>query len=1038
MFEIGIPFINYRIAFAQGGYLLLVFLLPLLWLVSFRSLAGLGRNRRIIALAMRSIVLFAFIVALAEIQVLKVSEKIAVYYLLDQSESIPQHQRQLMLDYVQREVVKHRNSERGDLAGVIIFGREALVEIQAFDEDLPSIGQIEGYRELETDATNLAAALRQAVASFPEDAAKRVVVVTDGNENLGSARSVAPTLAENGIGIDVVPIKLGERGEIVMDKMTLPNMVRKGQPVSSRIVLSNLGDEDVAGKLTVVRSVGDREQLLDERQVTLHPGKNMFLVEQDLNQSGVFTYKARFSPDDPRSDIMSENNETTAFTHVRGKGRILIIEDWEHPGRFDYLAGRLMENELEVDVVPSNNLFNSLAELQAYDCVILADVPRSSGETATTVTNFSDERIDMLVRNTEQMGCGLIMMGGPNSFGAGGWVNTEIEKAMPVDFQIKNSKIVPVGALVLMMHASEMEQGNYWQKVVGMEAVKALGPMDYCGCIHWENNTGNDAWLWNAPRGLFRVGENRRTMVARLNRMAPGDMPAFEPAMKMTLNALQGVKAAVKHVIVISDGDPVPPSPFTIAKFVKAKIQISTVAIGSHGPPSAGPMQKLATDTGGKFYVVTNPKALPRIYQREARRVARPLVYEPEDGVTPQVMDYHEIHGMTPQQLPPISGFVLTTVKDNPLVEVSIRSPKPAEPDNATILASWTFGLGRTAVFTTDAGNRWATEWTAWPEYDRFFTQMVRWAMRPVEENGTFLTSTNVRDGKVQIAITALDDESNVINLLDMTATAIAPDLTAFTVPIRQIAPGRYVGEFTTEKPGSYYLSVNPGMQDVEVNGVMQRRPRAQIVTGVNVAYSAEYRDRETNLALLHALAQTRPVGGESGTVADGDFTAEAMNDFLELDTFRHTLAKAISSQDIWPLCLLIGACMFFGDVFVRRVAVDWSWTEPVVQWIRTKLGRTVEEEPEGETRLERLRRRKEQVSGQMEERRAAARFEPMEEANLDEVVQEASAASTSIESPTETRTSNSIAPTVDEQDNYTARLMKAKKDALKNRDKRG
>jgi uncharacterized protein YktA (UPF0223 family) len=149
-------------------------------------------------------------------------------------------------------------------------------------------------------------------------------------------------------------------------------------------------------------------------------------------------------------------------------------------------------------------------------------------------------------------------------------------------------------------------------------------------------------------------------------------------------------------------------------------------------------------------------------------------------------------------------------------------------------------------------------------------------------------------------------------------------------------------------------------------------------------------------------------------------------------------LAKAISSQDIWPLCLLIGACMFFGDVFVRRVAVDWSWTEPVVQWIRTKLGRTVEEEPEGETRLERLRRRKEQVSGQMEERRAAARFEPMEEANLDEVVQEASAASTSIESPTETRTSNSIAPTVDEQDNYTARLMKAKKDALKNRDKRG
>ena len=70
------------------------------------------------------------------------------------------------------------------------------------------------------------------------------------------------------------------------------------------------------------------------------------------------------------------------------------------------------------------------------------------------MTNFSDDQIAVLVRNTQQMGAGLVMLGGPNSFGAGGWANTELEKAMPVDFQIKNAKVVPVGALVLMMHAS--------------------------------------------------------------------------------------------------------------------------------------------------------------------------------------------------------------------------------------------------------------------------------------------------------------------------------------------------------------------------------------------------------------------------------------------------------------------------------------------------------------------------------------------------------------------------------------------------------
>lgn len=1040
MVEIVIPFTNFKIAFAQFGYMALVLLLPFLWWLSFRSLSGLGKRRRIIALGLRTLVLLTFILALAEVQALRISDKVAVYYLLDQSESIPQEQRDLMLDYVHQEVTKHRNVDRGDLAGVIIFGRQALVEIPAYDENLPTIGKIEGFHELETDATNLAAAFRQAVASFPGDAAKRVVVASDGNENIDSARSVSPILAENGIGIDVLPIKLGKRGEIVMEKMTLPNAVRKGQPVSSRIVISNLGDRPVSGSLLVLRAVGDQESKVSERDVTLTPGKNMFVVEQDLKESGVFTYKARFMPADSSTDIMLENNETTAFTHVRGQGRILIIEDWEHQGRFRYLASRLRLNDLEVDVMQSNALFNSIPELQAYDCVILADVPRTSGETATSVTNFSDERVSMLVRSVEQLGCGLIMLGGPNSFGAGGWVNTELEKAMPVDFQIKNSKIVPVGALVLMMHASEMNQGNYWQKVVGMEAVKALGPMDYCGCIHWNDQTSTDGWLWNAPQGMARVGDMRETMVARLNRMTPGDMPAFEPAMKMTLNSLKGVNAAIKRVIVISDGDPIEPSPFTIAKFVNEKIQISTVAIGTHGNPAVGPMQKLATDTDGKFYVVTDPRALPAIYHREARRVARPLVYEPDGGVDPSVIDNHEIHGLRPQTMPNISGFVLTTVKDNPLVEVSIRSPSPAEPDNAAILASWTYGLGRTAVLTTDAGDRWATSWTGWEGYDQFFTQIVRWAMRPVDENGKFISSTDVKDGKVQIAVTALDDDNNVINLLDMSATAIAPDMTAFRVPIRQVAPGRYVGEFETDKPGSYYLSINPGMQETEVNGVKQLRPRAQIVTGVNVPYSAEYRDRETNMALLHSLAGTRPEGGKSGQVATGDFTPEAMNEFLDLDTFRHTLAKAISSQDVWPLCLLIGACVFFADVFVRRVAVDWTWAKPAIDWVAQKLGRReAEEDSTGDERLERLRQRKEQLASQMENRRATTRFEPDvadTSASLDEVVQDVSGGPAAPgQRPADTR--GSIAPTGDEKDSYTSRLLKAKRDALRDRDKR-
>ena len=95
------------------------------------------------------------------------------------------------------------------------------------------------------------------------------------------------------------------------------------------------------------------------------------------------------------------------------------------------------------------------------------------------------------------------MMGAPNGFGAGGWTNTPIEQAMPVDFQIKAAKIIPRGALVMMMHASEMAQGNFWQKKIAEEAMKALGPRDYCGVIHYDNQAATK-WLWKP--GMATVG----------------------------------------------------------------------------------------------------------------------------------------------------------------------------------------------------------------------------------------------------------------------------------------------------------------------------------------------------------------------------------------------------------------------------------------------------------------------------------------------------------------------------------------------------
>ena len=184
---------GWEIGFDKPWFLLLLGLLPILWVASFRSLAGLGPFRRIFALSFRSIVLLFFVLALAEVQLKRTSEKIAVVFVIDMSDSIPRETHDAAFEYVKQTVAKYRDQDRQDLAGVVVFGGLAKVDHQPIDEDIVAIGEsVVDW----TDSTNLADALKVAHALFTDEAAKRIVIVSDGNENIGDAKSVARMLRQ--------------------------------------------------------------------------------------------------------------------------------------------------------------------------------------------------------------------------------------------------------------------------------------------------------------------------------------------------------------------------------------------------------------------------------------------------------------------------------------------------------------------------------------------------------------------------------------------------------------------------------------------------------------------------------------------------------------------------------------------------------------------------------------------------------------------------------------------------------------------------
>ena len=143
-----------------------------------------------------------------------------------------------MIKYVRDEVHAHRRGK--DRAGVIVFGREAAIELPPFDDDLQMGSSIESL--FDPQATNIAAAMKLAQATFPEDAARRIVLVSDGNQNQGNALEQAQAVATAGIGIDVVPIRYHVRSDVAVERVILPSEVRLNQPFDLRVVLSNNND----------------------------------------------------------------------------------------------------------------------------------------------------------------------------------------------------------------------------------------------------------------------------------------------------------------------------------------------------------------------------------------------------------------------------------------------------------------------------------------------------------------------------------------------------------------------------------------------------------------------------------------------------------------------------------------------------------------------------------------------------------------------------------------------------------------------------
>ncbi len=860
---------SYMPRFAEPAWLILLVAVPFCIYLGLQ-IRSLTRGRKWTAVFLRAVIVTCVVLALAGTEIVRTSDRLAVFFLLDHSNSISESLRLAATQTIRNLCDAHMTDK--DEAGVIVFGGDASIELNV----APTLGLREVRSYVGGEQTDLAAALRLAMAAFPQGYMRRAVVLTDGNETRGSALEEVKQARTEDISVDVLPIHTGGQQEVRVREVSAPNQSNADEPFQLRIVVN--AEQSCSARLQVYQRAGERRHMLAPQDVNLQPGDNVFVVKQELAQAGFYEYEVAIESE---ADTMSENNVGRAFTTVYGEPSVLYVAG-EIQGN-EHLETALKAEGVDVTTIHPHKLPMSLAQLQNYDSVIMANV------SSTDITAGQLALLEAMVRD---LGIGLVMVGGPDTFGPGGYLDTPIERALPVSMDIKQRKIMPRGALALILHTCEIADGNVWAREIALASLNVLSAQDLMGALAYDWQ-GGDSWVFE----LQPVGDKSR-MRAAITKASThiGDMPDTQPTLALAYNGLVDVDASVKRAILISDGDPAAPLPRTLKAFAQAGIAVSTVCISPHSSSDQNMLKKVAKVTGGQYYYVTNPNNLPQIFTKEAAVVKRGMLIEEE--FVPQVLhDSELLQGLAETGLPPLLGYVVTMPKDTATLPLVSHKEDP-------VLAHWRYGLGKTAAYTSDATRRWAASWVDWEGFNRFWAQTVRWSLRELTPS-SFRVETKVADGPGggsvgHIRVDAVDEDGQFVNFLAPRGVVTSPEFGRREVELDQTAPGIYEGTFPVDESGVYMVNLTYTEEDGGTG---------MIPTGLAVDYSPEYENHTTNLPLLEAMAEA---GG--GTLMDDTDSP-----------FEHNLVASLSIEPVWPYLAALAACLLPLEIFVRRVMIPWG-----------------------------------------------------------------------------------------------------------------
>jgi Ca-activated chloride channel homolog len=841
----------------------LVLLLPLGLLA---SLSDLPRVQRALSTLIRAGLLLLLALALARPALRLDATRVSAVLLVDVSDSVSD----AGLDEARALVSKVQQARGDNDLRLVTFARRP--RAQALDATHPverAVARHGAGEPGERADSDLQAALQLSYGLVAPGHLRRVLLISDGKQTRGDLLAEAERARSMHVRLDHALLAAGGPPEVALGELSVPDALHVGE--SFELHARVLASYPTRARLRLLQD-GIQNGLDGVRDVELVAGENEVVFRSIARTPGQVGYRLELQPS--AADHFRENNVASAVAVVPGRARVLLAD--EEPGQLRDLAQALSVQDFDVDVRGASALPRTLAELSAFDFVVISDLP------ADRVPAESMEAIERYVRD---LGGGFMLAGGPHSFGLGGYQGTRMEDLLPVRMESERRRDEHSLALALVIDCSGSMSGQKIElaKDAAKAAAELLGPQDALSVIGFSSE----------PERVVRMqgASNRMRIAQSIGKISAQGGTAIFPALDLAFQDLLTTSARVKHVILLTDGQTQENGIPELVHAMRAEgMTVSTVGLGTDVNRSL--LQQSASVGGGRAYFTDDPHNVPRIFVNETTSVGQNSAVEDLVRALPHdPADF--LRGIDLASAPLLRGYIATGAKPRPAQVVLIS--ELGDP----LLARWRVGLGWVLAWTSDWKPRWASEWLRWKAFPAFTAQLVREHMR-AQDHTELPLHAELLGNEVRVSVDAIGPDDRFLDGLASSVTLEGPldpaaDRLRVTRPLLQRAPGRYEARFPLERYGSFALHA-----EHKRDGRVVARSRGQL----SHPYPPEYAPGPPDRALL----------ARASGIAGGQALSSAAR------LFDPGAERVATHRELWPELVLAALLLFLFDVLLRRV----------------------------------------------------------------------------------------------------------------------